>query len=37
MGPRLLLPRIPQRYGDRVSVDCRQHEPGAIGIEFSVK
>ena len=34
--PLPLLSQIAQRYGDRVSVEYRQREPGAIVIDFSV-
>ena len=30
------LSQIAQRYGDRISVEYRQREPGAIVIDFSV-
>ena len=35
--PLPLLAQIAQRYGDRVSVEYRQREPGAIVIDFSVR
>ena len=34
--PLPLLAQIAQRYGDRISVEYRQREPGAIVIDFSV-
>lgn len=34
--PLPLLSQIAQRDGDRISVECRQREPGAIVIDFSV-
>jgi uncharacterized protein (DUF2249 family) len=35
--PLPLLAQIAQRYGERVSVEYRQREPGAIVIDFSVR
>ena len=34
--PLPLLAQIAQRYGDRVSVEYRQRDPGMIVIDFSV-
>ena len=34
--PLPLLSQMAQRYGDRISVEYRQREPGAIVIDFSV-
>ena len=34
--PLPLLAQLQQRYGDRVSVEYRQREPGFIVIDFSV-
>lgn len=34
--PLPLLAQIQQRYGERVSVEYRQREPGIIVIDFSV-
>ena len=35
--PLPLLSQMAQRYGDRISVEYRQREPGAIVIDFSVR
>lgn len=35
--PLPLLGQIAQRYGERVTVEYRQREPGAIVIDFSVR
>lgn len=35
--PLPLLSQIAQRYCDRVGVEYRQREPGAIVIDFSVR
>jgi uncharacterized protein (DUF2249 family) len=35
--PLPLLDQITQRYGDRVEVEYRQREPGAIVIDFSMR
>ncbi|ODU10009.1 MAG: hypothetical protein ABS84_06060 [Rubrivivax sp. SCN 71-131] len=34
--PLPLLAQIAQRYGERVSIEYRQREPGAIVIDFRV-
>ena len=35
--PLPLLAQIAQRYGERVSVEYRQREPGLIVIDFAVR
>jgi uncharacterized protein (DUF2249 family) len=35
--PLPLLSQLAQRYGDRISVQYRQREPGAIVIDFQVQ
>jgi uncharacterized protein (DUF2249 family) len=35
--PLPLLEQIAARYGERVAVECRQREPGAIVIDFVVR
>ncbi len=35
--PLPLLAQIGQRYGDRIEVEYRQREPGAIVIAFKVR
>ncbi|MDR2187185.1 MAG: DUF2249 domain-containing protein, partial [Azonexus sp.] len=34
--PLPLLEQLRQRYGDRVTIEYRQREPGAIIIDFAV-
>jgi uncharacterized protein (DUF2249 family) len=35
--PLPLLAQIAERYGDRVAIEYRQREPGAIAIDFAVR
>ncbi len=35
--PLPLLAQIAARYGDRVAIEYRQREPGAIAIDFAVR
>ena len=35
--PLPLLEQLRSRYGERVAIECRQREPGAIAIDFMVR